>query len=409
MIPQTAQSKAALIRTIRQAVNPPARPLPVPLRSLFGREFRTPLPVLQAVIAAVADKLYLARVRNRRKTVEQQIGRILTASEYQLRLLFAAVVRDGTGYLMIVTDPKPALVFVPAYDGTIGAFSFTDGAIGIVGIADTGERLLTVFQTGTIERYREQSQQWVRTETERWPYPIPVIEFGDGKSFVEPLIQLQDDLNLAVFDLLAANRAVGFPVRYILGSASSDYLTNLFGQPLIDATGAPIRRTITLEPGAFVRISEPNAEIGQLSASPPDATTINTLLELFSLLTGVPLFFFKGTLPSGAAIQAAEQRLNATVERYQSLLSDPIRRVCATLAALVTNRQSDEEEWSIEWYPPQIETEELRAQRVKWVVEAVNAGLMSKEEAVRTIHPDWPEERIIEEVAKLNGSPEPGN
>ena len=406
MIPQSAQSKAALIRSIRQAVNPPARPLPPPLRSLFGREFRTPLPVLQAVIAAVADKLYLARVRNRRKTIEQQIGRLLAASDYQLRLLFAAVVRDGTGYLMTVTDPKPALLFVPAYDGTVGAFTFPDGAIGVVGATETGERLLTVFRTGSVERYREQSQQWVRTGSERWPYPVPVIEFGDGKSFVEPLIQLQDDLNLAVFDLLAANRAVGFPVRYILGSASSDYLTNLFGQPLIDATGSPIRRTITLEPGAFVRIGDPNAEIGQLAASPPDATTINTLLELFSLLTGVPLFFFKGTVPSGAAIQAAEQRLNATVERYQSLLSDPIRRVCSVLSSLLLNRQSEEDEWSVEWYPPQIETEELRSQRVKWVVEAVKAGLMSKEEAVRTVHPDWPEERIAEEVVRINGNAE---
>ncbi len=402
MIPQAVQSRAAVIRATRQAVNPPARPLPVQLRSLFGREFRTPLPVLQSVIAAVADKLYLARVRNRRKTIEQRVGRLLAASEYQLRLLFAAVVRDGVGYLMIVTDPKPALVFVPAFDGTVGAFTFPDGASGVVGATDTGERLLTVFRAGLMEQYREGSQQWVITATERWPYPAPVIEFGDGKSFVEPLIQLQDDLNLAVFDLLAANRSVGFPVRYILGSASSDYLTNLFGQPLIDATGSPIRRTITLEPGAFVRISEPNAEIGQLAASPPDATTINTLLELFSLLTGVPLFFFKGTVPSGAAIQAAEQRLNATVERYQALLSDPIRRVRATVAEIVFGTATGDDEWSVEWYPPQIETEELRSQRVKWVNEAVTAGLMSVEEAVRTIHPDWPEERIREELERLN-------
>jgi hypothetical protein len=150
-------------------------------------------------------------------------------------------------------------------------------------------------------------------------------------------------------------------------------------------------------------------EIGQLDGSSPNSAAIDKLLELLSWLTTVPTHYFTGQWPSGVALLNSEMRLNHKVEGHQGRLTSAVVevvRLCLRLSnAFAGTAYSDSQRITVRWAPPQIETEDLRQERetatVERVTKLVEAQLMSIDEALKELHPDWPQERIDEERERL--------
>lgn len=392
------------IATYKTATKAQSRLLPPAIQQLFGRQYRATIPICAAVVSVVANKLFIRSIIHSTDAGSLWAEEVLKSIhfDYWQRILWNNVVRDGVGYILI----KPAetgveIETIDAFDGNAGIAPYKDGFVYIYTNAEN-RKVAEYYRPGEIEYYLYENPHWIRQKTERWlPKSLPVVSFGNYRSFIEQLLQLQDDLNLAILDILATGRGQGFPLRYIIGS--TEFARNLFGQPLLDATGAPIRKTITIEPGSFLRFEE-NTKVDQLPQAQIDTKAVEQLIELITLISGIPSYYFRGQIPSGIALQIAEQRVNATVEQYQALLT-PAAELFISSINEIGNTYSTypkiDPDWSAIWYPPQIETEELISAKTERIIKLVEAGIISRKTALKELFPEWSEQKIEEEL--MNG------
>lgn len=209
--------------------------------------------------------------------------------------------------------------------------------------------------------------------------------------------------------MLATSRTQGWPQKYLVGQRNAGVLLNDLGQPVVSGlTGQPIRRAVQAAPGSIMLLNE-GSELGQLDAAKTDPTTLDKLLELLSFVSTVPSHYFNGEWPSGVALIQSESRLNHKVEAHQARLSSAIVAILR-LAIRLSNhfggtRLDPEQPIIVPWHAPEIETEDLKREREKAQQERLSAlvssGLMSREIAVRELHPDWDEAEIDAELARL--------
>lgn len=419
------QGTAQAVASYREAVRPVNRTLSTAMASLFGKRTRKTVPVLATAVEAISAKLYVRRISLDSATGSKTLQGWLTANGWNRleRRLWEAVVRDGRAFLLVTfEDGAPKLTFRPAYDGAQGAALLgEDGpAVNIYSLGET--RCLDIFSPGRIEKYAldEQRREWLPRRDapgEEWPLEwtdndgVPLgtalIAFGDGYSAIADALQVQADLNETLLDLQAVSRSQGWPQRVISGD-DGGVLKNAHGQVLRDGQGNPVKRDVTLEPGSILRLEGKDSKLSQLDGAKVDRTLVDVHLELISLLTSVPTHYFKGQWPSGIALVTAEQRLNHKVEDYQGALTAPLEstltlmlRLAAMFGEVAVPGQGAV---SIEWFPPQVETEDLVRDREKAAIDLYKAGLISLETSLARIHPDWTQEAIELEVARLRGT-----
>lgn len=396
------------------------------LGSVDGLWRRT--PYLAQVVDAIAAKLEIDDTKLRTSKVREtkQLGAWLADNTWSVleRDLFKTVVRDGLAYVLVKwTDVGPEFVLREAYDGACGAHVAGDIAFNAWKEGDI--HYLDIFLPNRIEKYRKVGDgKWEPRKDaadEAWPVPwvdgdgqplgIPLITFDIQKSEIEDALQLARELSEAELDLLAVSRTQGFPQRWLRGHRNPEILLNPEGQPILSPhTGRPYKRTIQFTPGLIMPLPA-EAEMGQLDGAKADTATIDKILELISFVTTVPVFVLRGAdFPSGVALIEAERRLNHKVEGHQARLSGSIVKMLQLtmkLSNLFANTAFDAEQTvDIPWHPPQVLTEDLRMEQEQHTTDQVTAlvaaGLMSKETALRTLHPEWTDEQVMLELGRLS-------
>ena len=426
-----AVSYGVRYKTLRCATEPTTVTLRTQIADLLGYRERSLVRVLPVVIEAICNKLYIQSI-----TAQDTIlNDWLTANDWDRlqREIYDTVSRDGYAYALINwIDTNPVFTVLHAFDGTSGVWAKVDKLSKAITFAaniwkynDTW--YMDVYYSDRVEKYHKQKDLWkARIDTddisedgiEVWPISlldnqglplgVPIIAFGCGDSDVEDAVQTQHDINEAIIDMLAVSRNQGWPQRYIkTDDATPDVVKNPFGGVATDQFGLPLKNAkFKAEPGSILKI---NGEIGQLDSIPVDTNTIDKLLEVISLITSVPHYYFRGNFPSGIALIQAETRLNAKVEDRQEELSTAIilllRYALKLSNVYESTAYNTEQDIVIVWYPPQVETEDLRIDKQKntysLATTAYTLGIMSLEQAVRSIHPDWEEKDIQLEVAKI--------
>lgn len=425
--------QASVLAEFQQATTPYQVQLSSEMAAALGTPYRRLVPVLATVVDVISakleiddDELKLAKVADT-KAIKKWLS---DAKWSQIeRELYAKVVRDGKAYILVTwQNDAPKFTIREAYNGLCGAHVVCEGGQPYFGwntwSAD-GASYFDVFYSSQIEKYIKPAgdgQQWQQRQDipdEEWPLPwvdengqplgIALIEFCIGGSDVEDAVQIGRDLNETLLDMLATSRTQGWPQRWIKGMRNPGVLTNDLGQPVISSvTRQPIRQVVSYAPGSILQLGE-NADMGQLSGATPDPTLFDKLLELLSLVTTVSSHYLTGQWPSGIALIQAESRLNHKVEGHQGRLSTAVDAVLR-LAMRLSNHFGGtsfnaEQPIVIPWCAPQVETEDLRQERAKFQMDTiatlVTNGLMSKEVAIRELHPEWSEEEIQAELVRL--------
>lgn len=412
---------ASQVEAYRRASRPETVALPQGMAALMGKASRQRIPFLGVAIEAVSNKLFTRRISAGKATLDKALARFLEANQWELleRDLWEAALRDGYSFLLVTFGAEgPKLTLRPAYNGSEGAAQLPDGATINVYTLDE-VKCADLFYPDRIEKYQIEARtgQWVpRRDTEAEPWPLPwvdnagaplglaLIPFGNGASMVADALQVQSDLNEALLDMGAVSRSQGWPQRYLSGETSGGLLRNIHGQPVRDALGNPVRKEMRLEPGSVLRLEGDAAKLGQLDAARVDRTAVDVHLEVLSLVTGVPSHYFTGDWPSGVALLRAETRINARAEHLQSVFTPSLvaaLRLMFSLEALYGAGGAVPEAISVEWYPPQVEDEAIRAERASSVMDLYKAGLISLEVAIARLNPDWTPEEVAEEVERL--------
>lgn len=411
----------ASVEQYRRAVKPTSKVLTAQMASLMGRLSRQQVPVLATVVDAIAGKLFVKRIGTDRATSTKLLNGWLAENGWELleRSLWEAAIRDGVAFLLVTfTNGRPQLTLRTAYNGAEGAAAIKGGATINVYNQD-GVRCADIFWPDRIEKYLfdTRTETWVaRRDTPEEPWPLPwvtaegaplgqaLIPFGTGISELEGALGLQADLNEALLDLVAVSRGQGWPQRVISGEEGGDLMRNLFGQPVLDRNGAPVRKEVTLTPGSVLRLEGEKAKLDQLPAATVDRGAIDVILELLSLTTGVPMHRFTGQWPSGTALVNAEVRLNSKAEHLQSVMTPPLVAsvgLMFALGALYGDGVVPPKSVSVEWYPPVTEDEDTKRARETQTVSLYNAGLMSLETAIRRLNPDWSDEEVTAEAERI--------
>lgn len=384
--------------------------------ALLGTQHRFLVRILPAIVATIANKIHC--------DIETSDEFLATTWFRQWahtqRVLWKMVVRDG--YAGILIDPATQKLYaLPAYDiGTKrGIYTMDSGEIVYIHRDDMYEHF-DVYADSSITYYRRQigSVSWDRVQTIPWldregnPLGNPIVVFSIGESALTEAVQLQHDINETIIDMIAVSRTMGFPQRYTTGKINPDFIVNQFGQPIIDPLFAgPIRKDMILTPASIPHFNE-GTTLHQLNAHTPDTLVLDKLLHLVSLVTTVPTFYLNGgEFPSGVALLQAESRLNTRVEDYIEHLRSHVD-VLLERIRLVTETFLEPSvqfaEYRVDFASPEVYTQELlRENELAKIGNAVNlyqSGLMSLEQTIRYLHPEWSDEQIAEELTLLRNA-----
>jgi hypothetical protein len=243
-----------------------------------------------------------------------------------------SAIRDGDSYLMVDWDPiEERPIFVPhiAYDGRGGVtVHYSDEQLAPIAATKrwwiefgpmAGKmRRMNIYYPERIERYYASDNSgewgwlpytgdgyeavlpWVNEKTGE-PIGIPLIHFTNrsrgmryGVSEMEPGIPMQNALNKAVVDLLAAADASGFRIMVMVGD---------------DADG------VQVSPGMFINSLKHASEVN-VSAIPgepmrPLIEVVDSFVQRIGQVTDTPLSYFQqsGQMASEGTHEKHEDRM----------------------------------------------------------------------------------------------------
>lgn len=170
--------------------------------------------------------------------------------DYQQGVVHLSACRDGDTYLMVEWDEKkgiPRFSYELAYDGDEGVkCHYSKERRGVVSFAskrwtnDSGDKRLNIYWPDVIHRYVKREGDWqpysedgngsalTWIDSDGYPLGVPIIHFRNkgigynyGKSELKDITPLQDGLNKAIVDLVAAADTTAFRIYYMLGDDPS--------------------------------------------------------------------------------------------------------------------------------------------------------------------------------------------
>ena len=321
--------------------------------------------------------------------------------------IHTGAIRDGDAYGFVEWDAirqRPRLIPHLSYDGRDGAHAYytpervdpvlfskrwtvENGAIGL--------RRMNLYYPDRLERY------WCHTSTGdmNWlpgsgrdgtglpavsPYAhgFPLVHFTNrargfryGMSELEPGIPMQDALNKAIIDMLAAADASGFRIMVMIGG---------------DPSG------IELAPGSWVYLPDQapdEANVYQIPGEPlrPHIEVVDAFVQRIAQVTDTPLSYFQqsGQMASEGTHRQHEARMLAKSRACATELGEQwedIMRICIRMSNLYDGTTYDEDvEITTLWDDFDIRDREekvkARAEAMKALVEAT-AGLRAAAIAV---------------------------
>ncbi len=312
--------------------------------------------------------------------------------------LYEAALRDGEAYIIVDWfDERPRWTVNLKFDGTQGVKLHRDPNTGEPVYASkrwqvvdainqemNGRTRLTLYFPDRVEKYinalggnsayAEAGWEPFRdSEDEPWPIPWPygrlaVVPFANpGGSELADVIPLQDALNKADIDLLAGQDMAGFPIYWASGV-----------QKTVDPTTGK-EKQLTIAPGRFVRMTDPQARMGKLESADLERMTVASRywLESIAGVSSTPLYRLLtggATPPSGDSLEMQEAALVAKIRRKQPVFGDAWESVI-TLSALMWNalRPADKvpiARLATEWRDPR-----SRRQKVSEAKEKMELGV----------------------------------
>ena len=226
-------------------------------------------------------------------------------------LVHTAAVRDGDTYVLVEWDnvhQRPRITHELAFDGTQGVkLHYDRERRGVVAFASKRWRVesedptsagyvrrMNLYYPDRIEKYisdervSEATWQPYREPEQPWPLPwplgiVPLVHFRNmdigldfGRSELSDVIPLQNALNKATLDLLAAADMAGFPVYYLLGDDWGD---------------------LSLSIGSVLKSQRVDAKVGKIAGS--DLTQLlavcDHLAHRIAQVTRTPLSYFQAS------------------------------------------------------------------------------------------------------------------
>ncbi len=335
--------------------------------SAAGRGFADNL--CKVVLRAVTDRLAVERftveptadtkpASESADAVATYLERVMTRNgggALQARVHYAAV-RDGNTAVSLRWDNERQSVRIrpePWWDGATGVWVAYDGdgepeyavrdwqlkelveVNGQLRYSDVQRRV--IWWPDRIERYRKSGQgwqpapqpgepetgivPWLRPNTDQ-PLHIPIVHFAANADDDHPygvsdlaggVLSLQDELNDIQRSVTGAARHAGFPMYFGSGIASP--------RPTPDTPNPP--PTITVEPGLWVTVANPDARAVVLPAGEigPLLDAYRLKLQAICRMTSTPIHEITGEWPSGEALLRAEIGLVQRGERLQDLFT----------------------------------------------------------------------------------------
>jgi hypothetical protein len=278
--------------------------------------------------------------------------------------LYRRTMRDGTSFVMVDFDQTkqiPRLTLHHVDDGTVGVSYHRDpGDPNVVMFAnrywytfdpltpgETGIERKTTYLPGEIRKYKRNAKTtngWEPTtdpeDGDTWPIPwvdasgaplgVALIEFQNpGGSEIGQIIPLQNALNKAWLDLIAAADAQGFPVMAIeYADSNGGLLTDDDDIEGTDEFRIAPGRAIELFGAHLNRI--PGADLSSMMA------VIDQITNAISGVSRVPSYYLRpiggGEVPSGEALKQLESGLVKRAQEKQLVFGQSWQDVF-TLAA----------------------------------------------------------------------------
>ena len=344
----------------------------------------------QVVVDALAERLSVTGFVCENKQAQPLVAdwwRLNRMDEIQGNV-HTATVRDGDSFVMVDWDNDeglPRFTQHLANDGTYGVqMTYDDDGqtvlfaskrwVTVLGANAGKQRRLNLYFADRIERYVSNDDQdagdWqpYQTEGEAWPVPwadpsgqplgVPIIHFRNkcagethGLSELANVIPLQDALNKALIDLIAAFDTTAFQMLYVIGF-----------DPGVS----------TLGPGSILWNENENGQVGVLPASDM-AGLRGGLADIVVQIAGVsrtPQYYFQGLgePPSGESLKSQETGLVSKARDRQVRFGNAWEDVLKMALALQTAfGQGAAEAGHIEaqWRDPETRNEEAHTRALK--------------------------------------------
>jgi hypothetical protein len=263
--------------------------------------------------------------------------------------VYGAALRDGKAYLIVDWDAdelKPRWSMNEVFDGTSGVRYQSDPDTGAVLYAvkkwqvydpynseNNGRTRMTLYFPDRVEKYittKDSNQgiggtrweSYTDAQGEPWPIPwldrdgaplgMPVFEFANPEgSEIAQLLPIQDMLNKADLDLIAATDSSGFRILFVAGVP-----------PQIGTSGE--ESGLTLSPGRLLRFTDSAAKLGAVEAADPGAMIASSKywIETAAAITRTPQYLFHpqgAEQPSGESLKQQEIGLVFKCERRQQV------------------------------------------------------------------------------------------
>jgi len=256
--------------------------------------------------------------------------------DHQQGIVHLSAVRDGDAYLMVSWDDeegRPKFTFEPAYDGTEGVkCHYSRDRRGNVLFAskrwenDQGQKRLNLYYPDRIEKYAKSDggetggSGWVEYQDDgeavlTWngadgePLGIPVIHFRNkdqgynyGISELCDIVPLQNALNKAIIDLVAAADTTAFRIFWMVGD---------------DPTG------IEVQPGSWIYTKKPPSDVSVGYFAGEDLSRLIEFKDQFVMeiarVSRTPISYFQvsGHRPAEGTLKQEEMGLVAKAENRQ--------------------------------------------------------------------------------------------
>ena len=334
--------------------------------------------------------------------------RIMRISSLQNGVHTSAI-RDGDAYGFVDWNPSrkaPRLIPHLAYDGTrdgVHVHYNTETAEPMIftkrwlieagSDLPVGARRLNVYHADRVERYWSHASTgqygWMPwsgnglSTVTRYTTGFPLVHFTNrargflyGLSELSPGIPMQDAINKAVIDLLAAADASGFRIMVAIGFDPSG-LTLAPGSFIADPDHTPDEASVVAIPGEALR---------------PHIETVDSFVQRLGQVTDTPLSYFQqsGQMASEGTHRQHETRAIAKARTASVELGEQweeLMRACIRLSnAFGGTRYDEDAEIELRWADFDIRDLEtkmkLRAEAMKAIVEAVEVGAGVEEAAL---------------------------
>jgi hypothetical protein len=262
---------------------------------------------------------------------------------------------------------------------------------------------MNIYTPDRILRYRsnqlEDDGEWVLFATDDWVVPgtgeplgVPVIHFKNrgrgynyGQSEIDPAIPMQNALNKAVVDLLAAADTTAFRILTMIGG---------------DPTGMDI------SPGGWVAMPNPAAgdKSGKIGYIPgedvrPMIEIVDSFVQRIGQVSDTPLSYFQlsGQMASEGTHKQHESRMITKVKKASVKFGnswEDVMKVARRLNnAFGPTTMDDTQRIKVRWadFSARDEDDKL-TEKIERYVELVNAGVSPYEAAITA---EFTEERAI--------------